>query len=342
MGKLLAYSGVATKLRAISSRLFTREEYLELGGSRNVTEALNYLRQHPAYEQVFAGYEGAELHREQIEGILDQSIGIDFQKIYRFCSARQRRFLDMYFQKYEVTVLKQCLGRIFDHRDVTIDLSYFKDFFSHHSRLKPEQLSECKDIPTLLAALQGTGYEKCLAKVQERPGSTLWDYATALDYEYFLNFWKERKKYLKGQELDMVTEMYGVKMELLNIQWIARGKKYYNMSPAQLTAVMLPVGVHMHRLELRRMTEASTMKELEELLAESYYGRHYPGLDTDHLEEMYIRIRREIQHRLVQSEPYSIAVMISYLFDKEHEIDQLTSILECVRYGLDAEAALVV
>ena len=130
MGDLLAYSGVSTKLRAMQSRLFTREQCLELAASKNVTEAVNYLRQHPAYHDAFARYEGEDLHREKIESILDQTVSIDFQKIYRFCGAKQRRFLDMYFQKYEVKVLKRCLSMIFDHRDVSIDLSYLRTFQS--------------------------------------------------------------------------------------------------------------------------------------------------------------------------------------------------------------------
>ena len=90
MGDLLAYSGVSTKLRAMQSRLFTREQCLELAASKNVTEAVNYLRQHPAYHDAFARYEGEDLHREKIESILDQTVSIDFQKIYRFCGAKQR------------------------------------------------------------------------------------------------------------------------------------------------------------------------------------------------------------------------------------------------------------
>ena len=58
------------------------------------------------------------------------------------------------------------------------------------------------------------------------------------------------------------------------------------------------------------------------------------------MEQMYVKIRRDLQHKNGRKEPYSLAVVISYIFDKECEIDRLTSILECVRYGLDAQTVL--
>ena len=38
--------------------------------------------------------------------------------------------------------------------------------------------------------------------------------------------------------------------------------------------------------------------------------------------------------------PYSVAVLYSYLYHKEHEVYRLTIALECVRYGVDPQEAL--
>ena len=341
MGELLAYSGVSVKLRAMQSRLFTREEYQELGSSKNVEEALEYLRRHPAYQQVFSRYEGWDLHREQIENILDESIGIDFQKIYRFSSVKQREFLDMYFRKYEVEILKKCLGMIFDHREISLDLSCFQEFFSQHSRLDPERLSRCEDVEALLAASSDTPYGACIARVKERGGNSPWDYGMALDYEYLMDFWNWRKKHLKGETLELITQIYGVKMELLDIQWIVRGKKYYQMPDHDLYALMLPVGIHIRRQELAKLVESATMEELQKRLAQTYYGRHYPEFDADNMEQLYVKIRQELQHKLVRRNPCTIAGVASYIFDKEHEIDRITSVLECVRYGMELPSGVL-
>ena len=101
MGQLLAYSGTATKIRAMHSHLFTNKEYEELAQISTVPEALVYIRQHPGYTNVFYGKDESELHRGEIERMLTNSIYIAFQKIYRFASIHQRKFLSMYFQRYE-------------------------------------------------------------------------------------------------------------------------------------------------------------------------------------------------------------------------------------------------
>ena len=41
-----------------------------------------------------------------------------------------------------------------------------------------------------------------------------------------------------------------------------------------------------------------------------------------------------------RKDPYSVAVLYSYLYHKEHEVNRLTIAIECVRYGIPAEEAI--
>ena len=107
MGSLLSYSGLTTKIRAMQSRLLPDDQYREL----------------------------AELKSGKIEQLLVNSIYRDFTKIYQFSNMEQRKFLNLYFGRYEVSIMKECLNKIFDHRDVNLDLSLFKPFFDKHSQL---------------------------------------------------------------------------------------------------------------------------------------------------------------------------------------------------------------
>ncbi|MDO4454597.1 MAG: V-type ATPase subunit [Eubacteriales bacterium] len=340
MGQLLAYSGTATKIRAMHSHLFTNKEYEELAQISTVPEALVYIRQHPGYTNVFYGKDESELHRGEIERMLTNSIYIAFQKIYRFASIHQRKFLSMYFQRYELVVLKSCMRSIFDHRMFDLDLTIFQNFFDQHSKIDIGKLSACETMEAFLNVLKDSVYYDCLVKVSEKPSSTLWDYEMALDLYYFTSFWKEKDHLLKGKPLEIVTEAYGTKMDLLNIDWIYRSKQFYRMSPSEIYAILIPINYHLKKEDIKRLVEASDIKEFQEALLKTYYAVRYKDFDIPSLESMYSLIRHKVQRDNARKNPYSIAVIISYLFEKEHEVDRLTTALECIRYGISPSETL--
>ncbi len=340
MGQLLAYSGTATKIRAMHSHLFTNEEYEELAHLSTVTEALGYIRHHPGYDNVFLGREESTLHRGEIERMLTNSIYMAFQKIYRFASIYQRKFLTLYFQRYELVVLKNCMRSIFDHRLFDLDLTIFKNFFDQHSKIDISALASCETMEEFINSLKDSVYYNCLLKVSEQPSPTLWDYEMALDLFYFTSFWKQKDRILKGAPLKIFTEAYGTKMDLLNIDWIYRSKHFFQMSASEIYAILIPINYHLKKEDIKRLVEAPESKDFQEALSKTYYAVHYPGYGIQSMESMYNIIRHKVQRDHARRNPYSIAVIISYLFEKEHEVDRLTTALECIRYGISPSETL--
>lgn len=335
MGKLLAYSGTTTKIRAIRSRLLTQDHYRELASMHSVTEALAYLKKQPAYEKVFADVDEAALHRNEIEKLLTNAVYMDFQKIYRFATVRQRKFMDLYFHRYEIAALKTCMRMVFDHRDVKLDLRIFEEFFQKHSQLDLRKLSSSRNLEEFMGYLKGTIYYDALDRLSNIPNPTLFDYEMSIDLFYFKWFWDWKdKKIFDREERDIFMDSYGVKMDLLNVRWIYRSKKFFQMPAADIYALLIPVQYHLKRDEIQSLVEASSMEDFHGILKKTYYGRHYDSYDADSLDETYNRIRSEVQHKNAKQNPYSVAILISYLFEKEHEIEKITLALECVRYGL--------
>lgn len=335
MGKLLTYSGTTTKIRAIRSRLLTREDYKALQGMTSVENALAYLKQKPSYKAFFASTNESVLHRNQVEQILTYSIYADFQRIYRFSTAHQREFMDLYFGRYEISIIKRSLRMIFDHRNVHTDLTIFSDFFSRHSKISLEKLSVSRTLSEFVENLKGSIYYAPLKRLSDLTSPTLWDYEMAIDLFYFNWFWKKGQKLFKNKsERKAFMEAYGVKIDLLNIEWIYRSRKFYNMESGDIYAHIIPVNYHLTPSEIKELTEAATLKEMAGVLKKTYYAKRFPELTLEKLEKFYTSIRHEIQTKNARSDPYSIAFLISYLYEKEHEVDKLTTILECVRYGL--------
>lgn len=342
MGNLLAYSGITTKVRAMQSHLITDEQFREMAALDSVREAVEFLRRRPSYENIFAGLDDSELHRGVIEEHLALSMYRDFAKLYRFSTLKQRKFLDLYFMHYEIGILKRCLRNVLDHRNPTLDLSSFQTFFERHSKLDLIRLAASKTMDELIGNMEGSVYYNLLTHLNDVSEPSLFDYEIHLDLLYFDEVWKTTSKRLSKSEQQILARCYGSTLDLLNIQWIYRSKKYYHLSSAEIYSLLIPTQYRLKKEQITRMTEAASLDEFYAALAATCYGS-LPAAKIEekpNLEDLYERVLGQIYHMSSRKDPYSIACLNSYLYFKELELHKIITTIECIRYGLDTNETI--
>ena len=159
MGSVLSYSGLSTKIRAMQSRLVTDEQLEEIVQLPNVPQVTAYLKRTPEYQNIWSGLDENDLHRGQVEKLLKKSIFLNFSRLYHFANQEQRTFLSLYSKRYEIRVLKEIMTNLFDHRDTDpVDISPYRDFFRHHSKLDIDRLTACTNMDEFIAALKGNDF----------------------------------------------------------------------------------------------------------------------------------------------------------------------------------------
>ncbi|MDO5416850.1 MAG: V-type ATPase subunit [Lachnospiraceae bacterium] len=342
MGNLFAYSGLTTKVKAMRSHLITDSQYQEMAALDSVTASVDYLKKLPSYSHIFAGTEAGELHRAAIEELLLQSKYRDFSKLYRFSNLSQRKFLDLYFMHYEIAILKRCIRSVMGHKALDLDLSQFRDFFERHSKLDLIKLSASSNLAEFTANLAGSPYYGLLIHLNSQENLTMFDYEMNLDLIYFKTMWKVISKALKKKEKAALTECFGDRLDLLNIQWIYRCLKFYHMTPSEICALLIPIQHHLKRDEILKLAGCGSLEEFFTVLGSTWYGN--PGLAKvsaqPNPEELYETILNRIHRMTAQKEPYSIASINSYLYFKELEIHRVIKMIESIRYGLDQRQIL--
>mgnify|MGYP002579225953 CR=1 FL=1 len=189
-------------------------------------------------------------------------------------------------------------------------------------------------------ALKGNEFYAPLQSVYENGNGLLFDYGMALDLYYFNQIWSVRKKLFKGNDLDEITKAYGEKFDMLNLQFILRSKRYYKMEPAAIYAQLIPVNYKLKKEEITALVEATSKEEGEQIFSRTWYGRKYQQLNLISMEELYNSLLRTVLEKEARKDPYSVAVLYSYLYHKEHEVNRLTIALECVRYQVDPDEAM--
>ncbi len=340
MGNLLTYGGIVTKIRAMESKLLTPGDFEEIAGLHGVPAVIAWLRDNGFYPFVLDDLTDEHLPRGDIEKLLINQLYYDYMKIFRFCGLEQRKFLTLYIMRYETDLIDYCLRIVINHYQEPFDLNYKKDFFDRYSQISIEKLITSRTTDQLIENLKDTEYYKPLSALRDKAGITLFDYDLALDQYRFHKLWKNRKNILNKTEREIYTRSYGSKIDLLNLQWIYRAKKYYGMEPVDIYNMLIPVHFKISTELVKELVEAPTADDFLNAMRKVSYTKDPDFLSSLTLEQMYRKCLKQLYVADARRNPYSIASIYAYLFKKEEELERLTAAIECVRYGLPPNETL--
>ncbi len=337
MNSTLSYSGINTKVKAMHPNLISPEDYQKISNIDSVADLIAYLKKHPGYSDLFQKYDEREIHRGEAERVFINGLYLDYTKIYRFANDVQRQDLELIFFRYEINVLKTCIRLIHNHENA-YDLSLFHPFFSKHSQINVDALSSSHSMDEYIQNLKGTEYYTMLSKLNNKSGLTTFDYEMTLDVYYFTKSWRLKDTVLKGNNRKAFTQRMGTEIDLLNIMWIYRSKKMYDMNSADIFTYLIPVSHKLTVSQLSRLVSSVTIDEFLNLLGTTRYKSFVSFLKNGTMEYEYIRIINKIYLINMTRYPASMTVVNYYLFRKDMEMGRLTSALECIRYGLDQKS----
>lgn len=333
-GGLLAYSGLVTKTKAMHGGLLKREDIIRLSEYETVEEFISFLREYGSYAPIYQSHEEIA-HRAQVEAVIDDTLYSDYGKLYRFASGEQRRGLEIVFLRYEVNILKRCLeyacqgGR-------EQNFSYLNLFFDSHAGFDTAAVTGAENMPELVQALAGTRYEGFMKRLQENTAMTYADYAVQLDIFYYKTAWRMKGKLKDAGMQEIVTRILGTEIDWLNIMWMYRSKRFFGRGQTEIYADIIPITYRLKKTELKRLLGAEGVDEFIAVLAETSY---FSGKDAEVKlgdEITFRRMRDRTYEKVCRKYPMSLAPVLKYLYDKENEIDILTTILEGVRYQIPA------
>lgn len=339
MRGLLAYSGLTTKVRAMTGQFLTRDQYRAMAALESVPEAVEFLRAFPAYAGVFPDMDSEDLHRGTIERLLAGSLYRDYARLYRFASIKQRRFFKLYFMHFEIDIMKSCLRNAAAHQPVPVGLSRYEEFFRSHSKLNLAAIGTAATTDEFIDSLEGTVYYPLLARIRDSGDGGHFDYEMALDLYYFNVTWKAIKKNIPKREQETILQGFGTKLDLLNLQWIYRTKRYYTIPGEEVKKLLIPIRYRLRNSQLEQLIAAESMDEYFSALSETWYGARTRQAALDekpNLEILYDVILAHIHKTAAAKNPYSIASLYAYLYFKEDELRKIITVIEGIRYRLDA------
>lgn len=334
------YSAVAAKLRAMRSRFLSSGDYDELLNKKSVTEVCAYLKGTAGYSDTLEGINEREMHRGVMELLLEQDMMDEYIRLYDFVDRKKRELIKYWFQRFEIAFLNREMRYIYTHEERsadTVNQSRFDAFFETHTKINRELMLNAKSLSDCVAACQDTPYAQSLMRA-ENLDADFFSIAMLLDSTYYTDFWSTIKK-LKGADRELMENLIGVNVDMLNLMWIYRGKKYYGFKNEIIITYLLPIHQRLNTQTIARLAFTDSVEQfVDEVRRSTGYGELFDGLEEGKIpEENYRQMYYRLSKKIFVSNTQSLAAIYAYLNLKEKEINDITTITEGIRYGHNTE-----
>ncbi len=162
------------------------------------------------------------------------------------------------------------------------------------------------------------------------------DSVPRVEVSYFVDVWKQIDKFSGSQIRKVLREVFGTQIDWLNIMWMYRGKQFFRQKPEELAAMLIPVHYKLKKREWERLLETEQAGEFCRVLAQTVYFKGRDALVKLKDEVSYHKVMGNMYQRICQKYPASMAPVFCYFYEKEQEIEHLTTALEGIRYQVPA------
>ncbi|MFA4838164.1 MAG: V-type ATPase subunit [Candidatus Neomarinimicrobiota bacterium] len=342
MSDIRSYAFINAKVRAKRAFLLSEADYSDLCEAKNIYESLLILSR-TRYKEMAERLESQtvesiekELHFEEID---------QFLKLMKVSRGSAQNFLDALILNYDGEKLKALL-RAWQSKTPLPD-SFYAGKITIDFPIS--DLLSAIDLEQFIELLRDTNFYEPL-KSALTPLTTrnrLFDLEIAIDKFLYLELWNLTAK-MSRTDQEIVRRIVGVEIDLKNLEWIARAKKYYQLQQTELESMLIPHGYHLTKNQMRKITSTGSIGDgLSRILPGVTLPVATESEEIQSLSALEIILDQALfieANRAFLSFPLSIGSTVGYYYLAKCEMRNLKAIFNAKSYGLtpeETEALLV-
>lgn len=334
----IQYGAVSAKVHVLKRGLFQKADYAALAQQKTVPEACAWLKNETAYRTVLESVNEHTVHRGELEHRIKAAYAYDAVKLIGFDSGKNKAFYQYIYVKTELDVIKNILRSLNNDERPTYEIP---PVLQRHFTVDINRLLTSADIPEFLDNLAGSRYETILTPlIQQKEHQNLFSIEMTLDMYYYRLVEKLRRALPGALDRKLLAETLGAELDILNLFWIFRCKKYFDLPRELVYSYLIPNHGHITRDEMIRLVEASSVEAFVQEVSATPYGAVFKNVDSEFFHKQYAEYVYRLHQKFFRLYPYSVLAVVSYLHCKQTEISNITTIIEGIRYGLAPEAIL--
>lgn len=332
--ELNSYAGLFAKVKVMERNLLCKKDYEELIKKQSVSDVAEYLKNNTEYKSAFSDLDTSKIHRGQLEQILQKSKEQELVKLIGFLSDGDRRFLETYITKREINIIKNVLRYIVNDSKIKRDI-IINPYFEKKYSFNIMKLIDAKTAEEFKSILKDTVYETILEPaVSENGDIDVFRAEMMLDAYFYKMQWKAIGKYVSKSNRESVLKTAGTNIDMLNILWILRAKKYFDIPSGLIITYIIPEHYRIKKETLINMANAPNIQSAENLLL----GTPYENLKLSndfYAEKLYDETILKIVKHQAKANPFSVMSALNYIYEKDNETRNIIKITESIRYNID-------
>lgn len=291
-----------------------------------------------AFADIFEGTTTTDIHRGQLETMLKKRVFDQYASLCRYEMSIGQDFYQYFIVRSDIDQIMSC-ARFLSTGHPGDYLFAMPAFFNQHTKLDLYALAAVNSFESLLAALEGTPYYDMMHLFARKAPSEI----NFLDMEaVFQRYLYDRleeliEKGFKGKDRKEVMSAVGMQLDMEAIVNLYRLKRMGGRSPEEIrrSVVIGPIS-RLRRRQFELLVEAPSAAEMVKQLDATPYGRKFQK-DFSFIEDsaqklQYGRCLKDLRFSTNPS-----VVMLSFMFLAENEVNNITHIIEGIRYQVPAQ-----
>lgn len=328
-----AANAVLAKARAMYGKRLTAQNYSELLNCRSVNEAAAYLKSHTAYADAFEGVTMGSLRRAQTELLIREHLSGNFAALCRYEKSIGDGFYKYFVTMSDVEMLLHAV-RCLNRRHPEKSPAKATDFFVRNSQLDALSIETVSDAEGLLKAVDGSPYRDVLLPFARDNDGRADYFGMELALNKYLNSQAELmiKKYCRGKSKKELQAMHAFETDTENIVSLYRLKRLTNMPQSVLVTMLMPGG-SLGEKEFTAFMQAPDAESALKTLENTEYAA-FAHRGEQSVEQIESRLKYDRAKSTVRFSTLPSVVMMSYVTLAKNEIENLTHIIEGIRYNI--------
>lgn len=332
----LANNSIISKSKAIYGNFLKLEDYERIIKIRSIPDLVSYLKKQKHYSLILKDVQENSIHRGQLEALIRKNSFDNIFRLVKLVFTKDKEFykLNIVSQENEIILssLRTIISSEFDEIKGKIPF-----FFDTHTNINMEKLFKVTNYDELLEALVDSKYYPILKKFYTKNADMIryLDIEHALEEYYYEEAFQRIDNNYSGSLKKDLESIYQTRIELGNIIKIYRLKKFYKADPITIKNVLIRKHMRISEKKIDEILQLENPDLILKYLSKSEYAKFTNEKDYVYVEYYAGRIKYDLAKKFMYFSTEVPKVFTAFVTLSEIEIENLTNIIEGIRYQVD-------